>query len=118
MKKIIAIFMLLLSLVLVACTEPTVYKIEFETNGGQVIESIEFSDTYALSEIDKINPDKAGYSFDGWYLESSLNVDSKLSEDITTSVKLYAKWLAVDYLLTLNLDGGVAHIDQVYTFNI
>lgn len=118
MKKISIIFTLLMTLVLIACTELTAYKIVFETNGGNDIQAIEFEKSYALAEIEKVVPEKSGYTFNSWYLESDLNEGSKLSTDITSSVTLYAKWTITEYTITLHLDGGVIHPDQVSKFTI
>src|SRR5690554_1052975 len=118
MKKISIIFTLLMTLVLIACTESTAYKIVFETNGGNDIQAIEFEKSYALAEIEKVVPEKSGYTFNSWYLESDLNEGSKLSTDITSSVTLYAKWTIIEYTITLHLDGGVIHPDQVSKFTI
>lgn len=118
MKKISIIFTLLMTLVLIACTELTAYKIVFETNGGNDIQAIEFEKSYALAEIEKVVPEKSGYTFNSWYLESDLNEGSKLTTDITSSVTLYAKWTITEYTITLHLDGGVIHPDQVSKFTI
>src|SRR5690554_5182378 len=118
MKKISIIFTLLMTLVLIACTDLTAYKITFETNGGNDIQAIEFEKSYALAEIKKVVPEKSGYTFNSWYLESDLNEGSKLSTDITSSVTLYAKWTIIEYTITLHLDGGVIHPDQVSKFTI
>jgi M6 family metalloprotease-like protein/uncharacterized repeat protein (TIGR02543 family) len=118
MKKISIIFTLLMTLVLIACTDLTAYKITFETNGGNDIQAIEFEKSYALAEIEKVVPEKSGYTFNSWYLESDLNEGSKLSTDITSSVTLYAKWTIIEYTITLHLDGGVIHPDQVSKFTI
>ncbi|OED29330.1 InlB B-repeat-containing protein [Acholeplasma laidlawii] len=118
MKKISIIFTLLMTLVLIACTELTAYKIVFETNGGNDIQAIEFEKSYALAEIEKVVPEKSGYTFNSWYLESDLNEGSKLSTDITSSVTLYAKWTITEYTITLHLDGGVIHPEQVSKFTI
>lgn len=118
MKKISIIFTLLMTLVLIACTELTAYKIDFETNGGNVIQAIEFESSYALAEIEKVVPEKSGYTFNSWYLESDLSEGSKLTTDITSSVTLYAKWTVIEYTITLHLDGGVIHPDQVSKFTI
>ncbi|WP_264229751.1 InlB B-repeat-containing protein [Acholeplasma laidlawii] len=118
MKKISIIFTLLMTLVLIACTELTAYKIVFETNGGNDIQAIEFEKSYALAEIEKVVPEKSGYTFNSWYLESDLSEGSKISTDITSSVTLYAKWTITEYTITLHLDGGVIHPDQVSKFTI
>lgn len=115
MRKILGALIVLLSIVLVACTTKT-YHIIFETNGGNDIPRIEFSGSYALEDIEKIIPTKPGYVFGGWYLNNNLNEDSLLTDDIEDDIKLYANWYLIQYELILNLDGGTLHEDQVLSF--
>lgn len=117
MRKILGAVVVLLSIILVACTTKT-YHIIFETNGGGDIPQVEFSGTYALEDVQKIVPTKPGYVFDGWYLNNSFDEDSLLKDDIQDDVKLYANWYLIQYQLILNLDGGTLHDDQVLNFTV
>ena len=52
---------------------------------------------------------KAGYTFEGWYEDSSLTkkVGNAGDEFIpTTNITIYAKWIADEYTLTLDPNGG------------
>ena len=107
MKKILAVFALfLLSFGLFACDTPSVTKITFETNQGTPIDAIEFSDLYEINKLNQFSTTKEGYSFAGWYTAASLDESTKLINDITESVTLYAKWSLVNYSITYHLDGG------------
>ena len=53
------------------------------------------------------SPNKDGYSFGGWYLDSSFSqkieqIDGNECKDFT----LYAKWIANNYTATLDYNGG------------
>ena len=107
MKKILAVFALfLLSFGLFACDTPSVTKITFETNQGTPIDAIEFSDLYEINKLNQFSTTKEGYTFAGWYTAASLDESTKLVNDITESVTLYAKWSLVNYSITYHLDGG------------
>jgi M6 family metalloprotease-like protein/uncharacterized repeat protein (TIGR02543 family) len=118
MKKISALFVLILTLVVIACTPDGSYKIEFEMNGGIAIQSIEFSEVYALEMIEDLNPQRPGHTFDAWYLDVGLTEANKLDADITSSVTLYAKWIVNQHTITFNLDGGTLNPAQVISFTI
>ena len=69
------------------------YIVTFNTNGGSYVEGLEV--TYGEKITKPEDPNKLGYSFDGWYkdqkLEKEFNFDTPMgSEPIT----LYAKWKA------------------------
>ena len=69
------------------------YIVTFNTNGGSYVEGLEV--TYGEKITKPEDPNKLGYSFDGWYkdqkLEKEFNFDTPMgSEPIT----LYAKWEA------------------------
>src|SRR5690554_5707339 len=117
MRKIFGAMIVLLSIILVACTTKT-YHIIFETNGGNDIPRVEFSGTYTLEDVEKIVPTKLGYVFGGWYLNNSFDEDSLLKYDIEDDIKLYANWYLIQYQLVLNLDGGTLHDDQVLNFTV
>ena len=68
---------------------PTVY---FDTAGGSYIEPIKTN----LIEYEPITH-KNDYYFDGWYLDSTLNVQATFPMEIKHDTKLYAKWLLINY---------------------
>src|SRR5690554_4741244 len=105
MKKISTIIVLIMTFVLVACTDLNTHTINFELNGGSDVPAIEFNDVYMVLDIELIKPEKAGHTFSGWYLDESLAQTTKLSDDITTSVTLYAKWEVIKYSISFEVDG-------------
>ncbi len=68
-------------------------------------------------------PTRTGYTFGGWYKESSLTNKVETSTKVSTASAhtLYAKWTANKYTVTYNVNGGTAWTSSTcgsgYTFN-
>lgn len=94
---------------------PNSYKLTLDVNGGNSLEK----DGFKINYDEKFSlevPTRTGYTFDGWYNESS-KVESgtwKYLEDVT----LKAKWNIINYTIKYNLDGGVNNSNNVsrYTY--
>lgn len=94
-KKILSfLLVLVLTICLVACggkAENSI-KVNFETNGGNQIESVEVKADEAASFKLPENPVKEGYVFKGWYIDSEFK-NAFENVDITKGeFTLYAKW--------------------------
>lgn len=119
--KRLKVFLIVLTMVfglslLAACTESgkgnnpeeTKYIITFETNGGSVIEDLEFTleGTLTLPE----NPTKEGCDFEGWYVDATFSTIFSDSYVLSGNLTLYAKWAekgtVVSYTVSFNTDGG------------
>lgn len=79
------------------------------TSGGQTI------------ELPK-NPTKEGYTFDGWYWDKDVwskpfTANSLLDAPISSDMSVYAKFNAIEYDITYNLDGGTHNNPLSYTMN-
>ncbi len=58
-------------------------------------------------EVTLYDPNKRGYSFEGWYLDSDFNeAIEKIEVGTDNDVVLYAKWIVISYNITYHLDGG------------
>ncbi|MBW4258542.1 InlB B-repeat-containing protein, partial [Methanobacterium sp. YSL] len=94
------------------------YTISFEVNGGSAVDSI--TQNYDTDVTAPLNPTKLGYTFGGWYSDSSLTTvyvfDKMPAEDIT----LYAKWALNAYTISFEVNGGSAvnSITQNYDTNV
>lgn len=108
MKKtnlIIALLLvLMLGICLVACGEedmpdgPISFTVTFDTQGGSEIAPITFTegDEITLPEA----PTRAGYIFDGWYIDRDLLNAFVENQTITGNITLYAKWICVHASVT------------------
>ncbi len=68
------------------------YTVVFETNGGGVIKSIKTSRNKTIKEPNV--PEKAGYTFDGWYKDKELTKKFDFETNIIiANTTLYAKWI-------------------------
>ena len=87
------------------------YKVEFDTQGGSLIDEILVE--YGSKVTKPANPTLAGMNFDGWYKEASCENPFDFSTEITTAIKLYAKWVEIPvqkYAVTFILNNGEENI--------
>jgi len=79
------------------------YEVSFETNGGTKI------DSYHTEQIEKSpETEKEGYTFDGWYKNSSLTEKiESFPLKIESNTTLYAKWKQ-NYRVKFVTNGGTA----------
>lgn len=60
------------------------------------------------------DPDKEGYTFEGWYYDEDCT-DPLHSTDVVEDItNFYAKWEAIDYVVTYHLDGNVLAQDTYH----
>lgn len=68
----------------------TKYIVKFNTNGGSEVDAQEV--TSGDKVVKPSNPQKSGYIFDGWYVDSSLTKEFDFNTVINTNIELFAKW--------------------------
>jgi uncharacterized repeat protein (TIGR02543 family)/prepilin-type N-terminal cleavage/methylation domain-containing protein len=81
----------------------TYYTVSFYSNGGSNVSSQSIASGQTATR--PTNPTKSGYTFGGWYTNSSLTNAFSFSTPITNDTNLYAKW-TVNYTVTFNSNGG------------
>lgn len=81
------------------------YNISFEVNGGTEIDEI--SQDYN-SSVTLPTPTRAGYTFNGWYLDEELTQVAEISLMGDENVTLYASWTKVESNATLFIILGIA----------
>ena len=115
-KKLITLLILCLTFsialfALSACKEDAIYKVTFNNQGSTtVVEVVEGGKAQKPQD-----PIKAGYEFDGWYLgNEEYSFDSTVSGDITVE----AKFTAISYAITYNLNGGTVETANPATYTI
>ena len=90
----------------------------FQTNGGNAISPITIQSGETISFPG--DPVREGYTFDGWFLDSSLTVPSTLTNIAEQNMTVYAKWIVNSYEITFDSRGGSAvnSIRQNFQSNI
>ena len=87
------------------------YTATFDTAGGTVIPSTSVAEGQLLPQ--PADPSKTGYTFGGWYKNSSRTTPWNFSLDtVNSNVTLYAKWIPSVYSVTFETNGG-SFIPQV-----
>ena len=76
------------------------FIIEFESNGGNEIASI--NKTYQETIVLPLNITKEGYDFGGWFSDSDLTESFSLTEMPNHNLTLYAKWEPAKVNVTIN----------------
>lgn len=77
----------------------------FDSENGEEFE--ELRQTVADNGLISVNkPEKPGYAFVAWYKERDLKNVWNATDKVTTDLNLYAKWEAVQYTVTFELNGG------------
>lgn len=81
------------------------YTISYDLQGG--VNSISNPTKYTIEDENIVlsAPSREYYAFDGWF-ENGLKVES-VEVARCENVKLTAKWTAIEYTITYDLDGGV-----------
>jgi uncharacterized repeat protein (TIGR02543 family) len=79
------------------------YSITFVTNGGNSIltQNIPFGSEISLPAVIR-----TGYTFVGWFTDSSLNTEFSLSTMPSQNLIIYAKWLVNQYTIAFITNGG------------
>jgi uncharacterized repeat protein (TIGR02543 family) len=96
---------------------PTEYTITYNLDGGTNANN---PGTYDIesSTITLLIPTKSGFSFDGWYDDSSFsNEIETINTGSTGNIQLYAKWTLLDFDITYDLDGGTLSTPNASTYN-
>lgn len=96
---------------------PSTYTITYYLDGGENNINNAATYTYGVGLILE-NPTRVGYTFGGWYKNSSFT-GSRVTEISTTSssnVSLFAKWSSSSFTITYNLDGGINNANNTATY--
>jgi uncharacterized repeat protein (TIGR02543 family) len=102
---------------LYASWEVNEYTISFDTNEGSLIPN-QLNDFGSTLNIP--SPTKVGYTFSGWYSNSSLTQVFELSTMPAINLTLYAKWTINQYTITFETNEGtlVSPITQDYNSSL
>ena len=89
------------------------YTVTFDSDGGSEVKSQEVSDGKKANEPDA--PTKTGYTFGGWFVKTT--EWNFLAYTVTENVTLKAKWVANEYTLKFNSNGGNEIADMTVTYD-
>lgn len=95
------------------------YRIEYELNGGTNAASNPETYTVETETITLSDPTKTGYTFGGWYSESTFATRVfQITKGSTGNKMLYAKWTPIKYTIKYNANGGTGTVaDTVCTYD-
>ena len=91
---------------------PAVYTITFNSNYGTSVESQNVNAGEKLTEPTPA-PTKEGFTFDGWYEDSTFSKKFDFNTPITDNMTLYAKWIENKYTLTFDANGGTGSMTPI-----
>ncbi|MBQ0064830.1 MAG: InlB B-repeat-containing protein, partial [Firmicutes bacterium] len=96
----------------------TPYQITYVLGGGK--NSANNPDQYNKSQhILLEDPTKNGYTFDGWYTNSTFKTaNNEIVEGSTGVKKFYAKWILNKYSISYEMDGGINSAKNPKTFTV
>ena len=95
------------------------YTITYNLNGGVNNSGNPSKYTVETSAFDLKTPTRDGYVFDGWYSDSGFTMHAlSVTKGTTGNKSFYAKWRAIDYTVTYNLNGGVNNENNPGGYNI
>ena len=89
------------------------YTVTFDSDGGSEVKSQEVSDGKKAIEPDA--PTKTGYTFGSWFVKTT--EWNFLAYTVTEKVTLKAKWIANEYTLKFNSNGGNEIADMTVTYD-
>jgi len=92
------------------------YSITFISNGGSDVSTIK--QEYGTNLIEPDNPTKAGFIFDGWYLDSDLTQIYNFSTLAAINLTLHAKWEIESYAISYRLNGGTIAPGNPFEYTI
>jgi len=92
----------------------TTYMINFVTGGGSVVQDLEVIEGAVAQK--PADPSRDGYTFEGWYRDSSFTTLYNFNDVVMDHITLYAKWEAIRYTVSFNSMGGtdVPDVTVVY----
>lgn len=101
------------NLSLVARWSAVGYKVKFESNGGSEIQDKNYNAD--MPDFELPVPTRDYYDFAGWYANSDLSGDRVVDFSTDKDVTLYAKWIAKEYTIKFDSNGGESVKSHIYS---
>jgi uncharacterized repeat protein (TIGR02543 family) len=80
------------------------YTISFDSEGGSEVDAI--TAEYGTNVSEPSEPTRAGYTFDGWYVDAAMTVVYEFTTMGAEDITLYAKWIINSYGIEYVLNDG------------
>ena len=99
--------------------KPNPYPLNFNPNGGQcdtASKTVNYEQAYGTLPT----PTRDGYTFDGWFTETSGGTQVSASTTMQTidGTTVYAHWHPTTYYISYTLQGGTNHPNNPSSYNI
>ena len=103
----------------VTITDTPSFNINYELNGGTNAASNPSTYTSGTGVASFANPTRTGYTFGGWYEDSSFSTPvTYIPAYFNIDITLYAKWTANTYTVVYDANGGSGSMsDQSFTYD-
>ena len=82
------------------------FTLSFDSNGGSAVDDLNVVEGQKATK--PANPTKDGFTFCGWYTNSTLSQAYDWNSTVTGDMILYALWSIDPYEITFNVNGGSA----------
>jgi len=102
---------------------PTTYTVSFNVNGGSSVASQTITSGQKATRP-ATDPTKSGFTFGGWYSDSSCTTEFNFNTAITQNTTIYTKWTEnsvtpppapTTYTVSFNVNGGSSVASQTIT---
>jgi len=90
------------------------YTVSFNTQDGSALSTHEVDYN---STVMPFIPKRTGYTFGGWYRESACINRWSITDKVTSSITLYAKWIVNTYTVNFDSQGGSRVISKIADYN-
>jgi len=98
---------------------PINFDINFMLNGGSFTVTPTNTFTMLSPNTPLDTPNRTGFTFDGWFNNSTLagQAITYIASGTVGNQRLYARWVAIEYTININLNGGnlVSTVPATYT---
>lgn len=72
-------------------SDEAIFTVTFHSNGGSAVATQSVTSGGKVTE--PTDPTKEGFTFDGWYSDSTLQTEWDFNDEVTGNLDLYAKWV-------------------------
>jgi len=117
-KLVLVLIAVVAAIALIGCekTNASNPKISFNTYGGSQVETIEKEASSKITAPS--NPIKAGFTFVGWYSDSSYQTKFQFTTMPANDITLYAKWQLQSFVINYEVGDGENSGENPSTYTV